>query len=338
MALYSLFESRTTTMSASALRSALEGTTNESEKRSIFESWVEENLEPGDELHWDLDDLRSVWECFENDAVRGACTEAFAEAFDKINGTLTCEAVEVAISTTTNESLKLSMVEYCASVTTIALRPLSSLLLTSQCDPALAVAPCVRDAENRQILLDAFSNRAVQMSVEDVKLGRSRGSAPTTDDVHADDDGPPPEMTGGGGGGGPPPGMFGGPSSGMFGGGPPSGMFGGPPSGMFGGPPSGMFGGPTTVTFGGVMPGMNEMADSFDRAKLHQAFMMFDADGSGKLNAAEFLQVLTRSGGGLCPLSEEDAQEIIDDFDKNGDGELDFSEFLETANEMGLFG
>lgn len=119
-------------MSASSLLKALD-TDNEAEKCMNFEEWVEQNLEPGAELHWDSSDAKRIWSSFDNDAVRMDCTEAFANAFKKINGTMTCGAVATVISTSDNETVKQSMVEY--------------------------LAPLVRDPQNKQTILDAFHNR-----------------------------------------------------------------------------------------------------------------------------------------------------------------------------------
>ena len=58
---------------------------------------------------------------------------------------------------------------------------------------------------------------------------------------------------------------------------------------------------------------------------LENSFKVFDADGSGFLDNAEVLQILTRAGGGH-PMSDQDAKEFIELFDHNGDGKMDVKE------------
>ena len=66
-------------------------------------------------------------------------------------------------------------------------------------------------------------------------------------------------------------------------------------------------------------------------AAIANAFKVFDTDGSGTLTAAECLAILTRGASDeereAMGMTEEDAQEIIDDFDTNGDGVLSIDEF-----------
>ena len=73
-------------------------------------------------------------------------------------------------------------------------------------------------------------------------------------------------------------------------------------------------------------------------AAVLNAFKLFDTDGSGTLTAEECLAILTRGASDeereAMGMSEEDAQEIIDDFDKNGDGVLSIDEFAEA---FGMF-
>lgn len=66
------------------------------------------------------------------------------------------------------------------------------------------------------------------------------------------------------------------------------------------------------------------------------AFKIFDTDRSGTIDASEFMNLLTRKSSFGDGLSEEDAQEIIDDFDTDGDGVLDFDEFCTAVKSMGL--
>ena len=61
------------------------------------------------------------------------------------------------------------------------------------------------------------------------------------------------------------------------------------------------------------------VAEIMDAGSLRKAFKAFDADSSGTLDAKELLAVLTRSSGGN-PLSESDAQALINEFDVNGVG------------------
>ena len=58
---------------------------------------------------------------------------------------------------------------------------------------------------------------------------------------------------------------------------------------------------------------------------LKEAFELFDADGSGYLDDAEMLQILTRASGGTA-LDEKDAKEFIAIFDHNKDGKMQYTE------------
>ena len=64
------------------------------------------------------------------------------------------------------------------------------------------------------------------------------------------------------------------------------------------------------------------------------AFHIFDADGSGFLDAEELKVILQRPGGGSA-LSDEDVAAIIAEFDANGDGVLQFEEFEVMWAEYG---
>ena len=72
-----------------------------------------------------------------------------------------------------------------------------------------------------------------------------------------------------------------------------------------------------------------EKAKAERRAKLEKAFKVFDADGSGTLDSAEMMKILTRESGDCAGMKIEDAKEIIEAFDKNGDGVLNLEEFIE---------
>ena len=65
------------------------------------------------------------------------------------------------------------------------------------------------------------------------------------------------------------------------------------------------------------------------REKLEKAFMLFDADNSGTIDAKELIAILTKDTASGKPLSMEDAQEMIQRVDINGDGVLDIDEFCE---------
>jgi GTPase SAR1 family protein len=61
--------------------------------------------------------------------------------------------------------------------------------------------------------------------------------------------------------------------------------------------------------------------------ELADLFNTFDLDGSGTLDAAEVLAILTRKGGAASGLALSDAQAIVDEFDANHDGVLSIAEF-----------
>ena len=62
------------------------------------------------------------------------------------------------------------------------------------------------------------------------------------------------------------------------------------------------------------------------------AFAKFDVDGSGTLDRAELVALLTATGQG-SPISTADANSIIDDFDDDGDGVLSLSELTCAFSE-----
>lgn len=60
---------------------------------------------------------------------------------------------------------------------------------------------------------------------------------------------------------------------------------------------------------------------------LRGTFKMFDKDNSGKIDAAEVVQML--QGEDMTNIVSKDAIEIaLQEIDENGDGEIDFEEFM----------
>lgn len=59
---------------------------------------------------------------------------------------------------------------------------------------------------------------------------------------------------------------------------------------------------------------------------LEDAFGVFDADGSGKLDKAEMKEILTRANSSGGEMTDADAEEFISLFDKDGDGKIDIKE------------
>ncbi len=154
-------------MSASALISLLQDQGgNDAAMNMAMEEWVEDNLGKNCELQWNLDDIRRIFEQWHGDASRSDAVECFAGAFKNIGGTCTCAAVACVIRTTDNDSVRQDMIGKCHATTPIAR---SLLLLTHPSTEYLA--PCVRDPNNRQIILNVFTNDAVKMMVEDIELG-----------------------------------------------------------------------------------------------------------------------------------------------------------------------
>ena len=68
------------------------------------------------------------------------------------------------------------------------------------------------------------------------------------------------------------------------------------------------------------------------KAGLKKAFKQFDTDGSGTLDAKEFLAILTRDGDDS--MDADDAKDLLDMFDDNGDGVLQISEFIEAITSL----
>ena len=63
---------------------------------------------------------------------------------------------------------------------------------------------------------------------------------------------------------------------------------------------------------------------ALDQAAIRRAFELFDTDGDGALSVEEMQAVLKRPGPQM--LSDEDVQNVINDFDKNGDGVLQYAD------------
>ena len=61
---------------------------------------------------------------------------------------------------------------------------------------------------------------------------------------------------------------------------------------------------------------------------LRNAFIMFDRDGSGKIDAKELAQLLTGESFFKDELTKEQMIQLISEADINGDGEIDYEEFI----------
>merc|ERR1712216_678150 len=66
---------------------------------------------------------------------------------------------------------------------------------------------------------------------------------------------------------------------------------------------------------------------------LKESFRIFDMDDSGHLDTEEVIEILTRVGGGN-PMSKEDATEFIQMFDVNGDGKMQCAEFIDAMKAL----
>jgi len=65
---------------------------------------------------------------------------------------------------------------------------------------------------------------------------------------------------------------------------------------------------------------------------LKTAFLMFDKDGSGKIDNEEVIALL--SGEDLSNfVSKEAVGEALKEIDENGDGEIDFEEFMQMMKK-----
>lgn len=61
--------------------------------------------------------------------------------------------------------------------------------------------------------------------------------------------------------------------------------------------------------------------------------MMFDTDGSGKIDAREIKQLLEGEEF-KDQIAADQLQRVVSEVDTNGDGEIDFEEFLEMMRSI----
>lgn len=81
-----------------------------------------------------------------------------------------------------------------------------------------------------------------------------------------------------------------------------------------------------TIDFAEFLTLMSRKMKSADsQAEILEAFKVFDKDGSGKISADELRQVMNNLGE---KLSDEEVSEMIREADTNGDGEIDVKEFV----------
>ena len=128
-------------MSASSLISAMDeagGRSNSAAASMAFEEWVDENAS---KIFWSTSDAKNIFSYFNNDAVMHSCIEYLIDQFVGVGGSYTCTAVASILSATTNESVKLSVIE--------------------------KMAPLIRDKGNKNTILYCFDNAACRMQAED---------------------------------------------------------------------------------------------------------------------------------------------------------------------------
>eukprot|EP00168_Porphyra_purpurea_P010484 TRINITY_DN25_c0_g1_i2.p2 TRINITY_DN25_c0_g1~~TRINITY_DN25_c0_g1_i2.p2 ORF type:complete len:152 (-),score=64.87 TRINITY_DN25_c0_g1_i2:53-508(-) len=81
-----------------------------------------------------------------------------------------------------------------------------------------------------------------------------------------------------------------------------------------------------TIDFAEFLTLMSRKMKSADsQAEILEAFKVFDKDNSGKISADELRQVMNNLGE---KLSDEEVNEMIREADTNGDGEIDVKEFI----------
>ena len=68
---------------------------------------------------------------------------------------------------------------------------------------------------------------------------------------------------------------------------------------------------------------------------MRSAFMMFDSDNSGKIDANEIKKLL-EGDDFKDQILKDSLDKIIDEVDTNGDGEIDFEEFLSMMRTIAV--
>ena len=76
----------------------------------------------------------------------------------------------------------------------------------------------------------------------------------------------------------------------------------------------------------------NVIIKSKDDEELMAAFMAFDLDNSGEIDAEEILQCLEQFFN--IQITMKEAEEMMKVFDSSGDGQLDFPEFKAMISQM----
>ena len=80
-----------------------------------------------------------------------------------------------------------------------------------------------------------------------------------------------------------------------------------------------------SIDFGEFLVLMKSRIGERDPEKeLHDAFAVFDADGSGSIDRRELKRLMKKLGQAL---TEAELDAMMDEVDTNGDGEISFEEF-----------
>ena len=78
-----------------------------------------------------------------------------------------------------------------------------------------------------------------------------------------------------------------------------------------------------------MMGNLIKNADS--HSDIIEAFKIFDKDGNGYINAAEFRHVMSNLGE---KLTEQEVDELIKEADKDGDGQVNYDEFVNMMHGL----
>ena len=76
------------------------------------------------------------------------------------------------------------------------------------------------------------------------------------------------------------------------------------------------------------------MTNQLTDEQIKEAFLVFDKNGDGSINAKELRSVMRSLGGKIPRGADVELQELINEVDANDNGTIEFAEFLTMIRKM----